>query len=105
MLINKASDNGSFVGYAFGNKTKRLSHLQFADNTIIMGPKTMENVVTIKAILHLFKLVLGMKVNFHKSRLIRIKTTNIWVTEASKVWKYKAGANHSCIWARRLAQI
>jgi hypothetical protein len=92
MLINKASEAGNFTGYAFGNHRERLSHLQFADDTLIIGPSTLENVAAIKAVLHLFELISGLKVNFHKSRLLGIKVSNSWVTEAAKFLNCKVGS-------------
>ncbi|MCI04470.1 RNA-directed DNA polymerase (Reverse transcriptase), partial [Trifolium medium] len=91
MLMNKAATIGRFVGYEFGNQGVRLSQLQFADDTLIMGPSTMENVAVIKATLHLFELILGLKVNFHKSRLVGIKVSTVWVREAAKVLNCKVG--------------
>ncbi|MCI31617.1 RNA-directed DNA polymerase (Reverse transcriptase), partial [Trifolium medium] len=91
MLVNKAATIGRFVGYEFRNQGVRLSHLQFADDTLIMGPSTMENVAAIKATLHLFELISGLKVNFHKSRLVGIKVSTVWVREAARVLNCKVG--------------
>ncbi|CAI8603716.1 unnamed protein product [Vicia faba] len=43
-------------------------------------------------ILHLFELSSGMKVNFHKSRLFRIKTLESWLEEAARALNFKVGS-------------
>lgn len=70
----------------------RLSHLQFAYDTQISGPSTLENFVAIKVIMHLFELTSGMKVNFHKSRLLGIMTSSSWLNQAAKVLNCKVGS-------------
>lgn len=46
-----------------------LSHLQFADDTLIIGENSWLNVRSMRAVLLLFEEVSGLKVNFHKSLL------------------------------------
>lgn len=50
----------------------QISHLQLADNTLIVDEKYVHNVWAIKYILQLFEMILGLKVNFHKSQLLRV---------------------------------
>lgn len=45
-------------------KKNQISHLQYADDTILACPKKTKNVKTIKYILRLFELTSGLKVNF-----------------------------------------
>ncbi|PNX72497.1 ribonuclease H [Trifolium pratense] len=92
MMMDKAASTGKFVLYEHGNHEERLSHLQFADDILIMGPNSKENVMENKAILHLFELASGMKVHFHKCRLIGIKVHNMWLYEAANVLNCKVGA-------------
>ena len=47
--------------------------LQFADDTLFMCEDSFSNIFTIKAILRMFEMGSGLKVNFHKSKLARIK--------------------------------
>ena len=46
--------------------------LQFADDTIFLCEDSFNNVVTLKAILRGFELASGLKINFHKSKLVGI---------------------------------
>lgn len=49
-----------------------VSHLQFADDTILVSIPSVNNLLTIKAILRIFKITLGLKVNFVKSCIFRV---------------------------------
>nr|KYP52417.1 hypothetical protein KK1_025722 [Cajanus cajan] len=68
MMSNVVQAN-LFIGYKVGRDKVQLSHLQFADDTIILGESSMSNIWVIKAFLQLFELVSVLKVNFHKSKL------------------------------------
>jgi len=61
--------------------TFRISHLQFANDALIMGKKLV-NIWALKAILILFELILGLKVNFQKSLLVGVNVSDSWLVEA-----------------------
>ncbi|MCI49891.1 cytochrome P450, partial [Trifolium medium] len=46
-----------------------VSHLQFADDTLLVGVKSWANVRALRAFLVLFEAVSGLKVSFNKSML------------------------------------
>lgn len=71
-VMEKALDSSDFSEYKFDGGADCFSHLQYVDDTFIIGGKGLGNIRTIKAILLLFDLMLGLEVNFHKSLLIRI---------------------------------
>lgn len=58
------SGNGQEIG---------VSHIQYADDTILVGEMFLKNVWALKCILRNFELAAGLKVNFHKSGLIGLK--------------------------------
>ncbi|OMO92976.1 reverse transcriptase [Corchorus capsularis] len=70
LLIHKACSLGLFEGVKVGNVM--VSHLQYADNTLIMCKAKGEQVKNVRRILRCFQLVSGLKVNFAKSSLIGI---------------------------------
>lgn len=68
-----------------------LSHLQFADDTLIIGEKSWLNVRSMRAVLLLFEEVSGLKVNFHKSLLTGVNITESWLTKAATVMNCRRG--------------
>lgn len=50
-----------------------VSHLQFADDTILFCNNNREEVANIKRILRCFQLMSGLKINFSKSSLCGVK--------------------------------
>jgi len=60
-----------FHGYKVGGGDSMiLAHLQFADDTLLLGEKSWANVRALRVVLVLFEAVSGLKVNFHKSSLV-----------------------------------
>ncbi|MCH96748.1 cysteine-rich receptor-like protein kinase, partial [Trifolium medium] len=83
-----------FQGYLIGERQDaqvQISHLQFADDTLIVGEKSWANIRAIKAILILFELVSGLKVNFHKSMLVGVNVSDSWLINAAVVVNCKIG--------------
>nr|KYP58638.1 hypothetical protein KK1_014054 [Cajanus cajan] len=69
--MSKAVECHVFSGYSVGHQSVSVSHLQYANDTLIIGGASSLNVWAIKSILQIFELVAGLKVNFHKSKLFR----------------------------------
>ncbi|MCI74326.1 cytochrome P450, partial [Trifolium medium] len=62
-----------FAGYSVGGMDQILvSHLQFADDTLMLGTKSWANVRALWAVLVLFETMSGLKVNFNKSLLVGV---------------------------------
>ena len=82
-----------FTGYNVGNNDSTvISHLQFNDDTLFMGVKSWANVRALRAVLVLFEAILGLKVNFDKSMLVRINITDSWSYEAATILHCKIGS-------------
>lgn len=93
MLMNVVVDANKFKRYGVGHLGEvRLTHLQFADDTLIIGEKSWLNVQTMREVLLLFEEVSGLKVNFHKSMLIGVNVDDSWLTEAAMVMNYCRGS-------------
>ncbi|PNY13834.1 cysteine-rich receptor-like protein kinase [Trifolium pratense] len=94
-VMLKTSVNAElFKGYMIGDVPASqicISHLQFADDTLIVGEKSWANIRAIKALLILFELVSGLKVNFHKSMLVGVNVDDNWLFDASYVVNCKIG--------------
>jgi len=71
-LVRQACKARLFTGLKFGRKDVELGILQFADDTVFFCEDSYSNVVTLKSILRGFEIASGLKINFHKSKLIGI---------------------------------
>jgi hypothetical protein len=81
VLITVLVDAGLYRGYHVGHHDGVcLSHLQFADDTLILGEKSWANVRHMRAALILFEQVSGLKVNFHKSMLMGVNVSDSWLS-------------------------
>ena len=74
------------------NAEVRLTHLQFADDTLIIGEKSWLNVRTMRSVLLLFGELSGLKVNFNKSMLTGVNISASWLSEASTMLSCRRGA-------------
>ncbi|RHN56553.1 putative reverse transcriptase zinc-binding domain-containing protein [Medicago truncatula] len=85
-------DNQLFTGYSVGVANPVVvSHLQFADDTLLLGHKSWANVRALRATLAIFELMSGLKVNFNKSLLMGINISDSWLSEAASVLSCKVG--------------
>ena len=72
-----ARNNNIFQGIKVGKDNINVSHIQFADDALIMGEWSLINVRNLSRILTCFHLASGLKVNFNKSKLFGIGVTNM----------------------------
>jgi len=72
-MMTEAVNLNLFTRYSVGapNPTG-LSHLQFTNDMLLLGVKSWANGRALKAILVLFEVMSGLKVNYHKSMLVGI---------------------------------
>lgn len=67
-LMKKVMQINQFSGVKIGSKNEvEVSILQFADDTLLLGEASVQNVTTMKSVLRLFELASRQKVNFLKS--------------------------------------
>ncbi|GAU48515.1 hypothetical protein TSUD_244350 [Trifolium subterraneum] len=92
VLMEAAVANNVFTGYSIGERDSiSVSHLQFADDTLLLGVKSWANVRALRAILVLFETMSGLKVNFHKSMLVGFNISDSWLGEAASALCCKMG--------------
>ncbi|GJY98026.1 retrovirus-related pol polyprotein from transposon TNT 1-94 [Tanacetum coccineum] len=72
MALVEAKNRLIFKGIEVGNDKVHVSHLQFADDAIIIGEWSTTNVKNLSSILNCFHIASELKVNFLKSRLFGI---------------------------------
>jgi mannosylglycoprotein endo-beta-mannosidase len=74
-----------------GQKVVTVSHLQFADDTMLLGVKSWANVRALRAVLVMFELMSGLKMNFNKSMLVWVNMSDSWLHEATSALRCKVG--------------
>lgn len=65
-LMDRAGVIGRFIGFEY-DTSRSFSHLQYADDTLLLGTASFHNLWTMKVVLRGFELISGLKVNFNKS--------------------------------------
>jgi len=91
-MLNSVVEHGMFEPYKVGaHGDVAISHLQFADDTLLMGAKSWGNFRILKSVMMLSELISGLKVNFHKSMLYGVNVSVSWLHEAASVMHCKHG--------------
>jgi len=68
-LVREARRACLFKGVEVGSSRVQLDLLQFANDTLFFCEPSYHNMLVVKAILKLFELVSGLRINFHKSEV------------------------------------
>lgn len=68
-LMREVVDKNLFLSMKIRRNHMEVDLLQFVDDTLFFAKPSMEHVMTLKTILRCFELVLGLKINFFKSKL------------------------------------
>lgn len=72
VLISRAVEQGLFEAIEMGRDKVQISHLQYADDTILLGAGNMNNAWAMRYILKNFKFLSGLKVNYNKCSLLGV---------------------------------
>ncbi|GAU41823.1 hypothetical protein TSUD_299890 [Trifolium subterraneum] len=92
VLMEAAVAHNLFTGYSIGELDPvSVSHLQFADDTLLLGVESWANVRALHAVLMLFETMSGLKVNFHKSMLVGVNIPESLLGEAASALCCKGG--------------
>nr|XP_020190199.1 uncharacterized protein K02A2.6-like [Aegilops tauschii subsp. strangulata] len=71
-MLDKARIAGHIRGVVGNLIPGGVSHLQYADDTLLLFEPDLHSIATIKAILLCFELMSGLKINFHKCEVVSI---------------------------------
>ena len=71
-LFHEAVSHNLFKGIKVGYDGLLVSHLQYADDTIIFCEPVTEQLLNVKRVLRCFQVMSGLKINFQKSSLFGI---------------------------------
>jgi hypothetical protein len=92
VIMQAMVEGNRFEGYRVGGQgAVTVSHLQFADDTLLLGVKSWANVRALRAVLVLFELMSGLKVNFNKSMLVGVNISESWLHEAASALHCRVG--------------
>jgi len=92
IIMKSVVERNIFVGYTVGaTSSVSVTHLQFADDTLILGTRCWANVRAMRAVLVLFEAMSGLKVNFIKSMLVGVNVSDSWLNEAASVLRCRVG--------------
>ncbi|KAL8458477.1 hypothetical protein ACS0TY_036118 [Phlomoides rotata] len=81
-FVKRAVNLNLFSPISIGRNEVKVSIMQFADDTIILGSGDMVSICTTKAILRWIEILSGLVVNFHKSNLFSFNKSDSWAREA-----------------------
>ncbi|WJZ91178.1 hypothetical protein VitviT2T_010276 [Vitis vinifera] len=71
-MLMRAEERNMMEGFRVGRNRTRVSHLQFADDTIFFSNSREEELQTLKSLLLVFGHIFGLKVNLEKSSIYGI---------------------------------
>ncbi|XP_058768566.1 uncharacterized mitochondrial protein AtMg01250-like [Vicia villosa] len=71
VLVRKSVEMGDFKPFKYGEEGY-VDILQFADDTVILGESSCDNLWSMKFFLRGFELLLGLKINFSKSNVFGV---------------------------------
>ena len=71
-MLLRADEGNVLEGFRVGRSRTRVSHLQFADDTIFFSSTREEDLLTLKSVLLVLGHISGLKVNLDKSNIYGI---------------------------------
>ncbi|XP_038704713.1 uncharacterized protein LOC120000656 [Tripterygium wilfordii] len=87
-LFTLAEEKGLLKGIVIKKDALSISHIQYADDTLIFCKAKESSIQMVKRILRCYQLISGLKVNFSKSSLIGIGL--------DRQWTENMAAKHQC---------
>ncbi|XXG72211.1 hypothetical protein AAC387_Pa07g1359 [Persea americana] len=91
LLLLKAKELGIISGFEIGHNGETITHLQFANDTILFTSSNREEVLALRRILCCFQLVSRLKVNISTSLLVGIGCSKESTKELADIIGCKAG--------------
>uniref|UniRef100_A0A2N9FN40 Reverse transcriptase zinc-binding domain-containing protein n=1 Tax=Fagus sylvatica TaxID=28930 RepID=A0A2N9FN40_FAGSY len=74
-MMNRAVENGLLSGFKVGSKDTQwvhVSHLLFADDTLIFSDANPEHIFNLRLLFTWFEAISGLRINFNKSEMVPV---------------------------------
>lgn len=84
--MKTSTEKGIIQGINVGNGGVIVSHLQFADDTLIFCPAKRKILTNVRRVLDCFQVLSGLKIKFSKSGLIAMGKTYFGASKWQKNW-------------------
>ena len=89
-MIMRAEERNMMEGFRVGRNRTRVSHLQFADDTIFFSNSREEELQTLKSLLLVFGHISRLKVNLNKSSIYGINLDQAHLSRLAEMFDCKA---------------
>ncbi|RVW63734.1 LINE-1 retrotransposable element ORF2 protein [Vitis vinifera] len=89
-MLLRAEERNMLEGFRVGRNRTRVSHLQFADDTIFFSNTREEDLQTLKSLLLAFGHISGLKVNLDKSNIYGINLDQAHISRLVETLECKA---------------
>ncbi|RVW87422.1 hypothetical protein CK203_033651 [Vitis vinifera] len=89
-MLVRAEERNMLEGFRVGRNRTRVSHLQFADDTIFFSNTREEDLQTLKSLLLAFGHISGLKVNLDKSNIYGINLDHAHISRLAETLGCKA---------------
>lgn len=90
-LLEMANQARILRGYSVEHSSVEVSHLHFADDSIVFCDSTVNEIESLKAILWWFELMSGSKINYDKCEMISIRTDSSLLGDLDYCFGCKVG--------------
>lgn len=91
LLIKKAISMNLWNGIEACKNGPVISHLQFADDTVLFSSPEIPSFLNIKKVLILFQLASGLQINFHKSEILGLNVEETKLHDLARLLCCKVG--------------
>nr|GEY49097.1 putative RNA-directed DNA polymerase, eukaryota, reverse transcriptase zinc-binding domain protein [Tanacetum cinerariifolium] len=85
VTLQEAKAKGRFKGIKVGTNSIVISHLQFADDALILGKWSLDNAKNLCQILRCFHMDSELKLNFSKSTFFGVGVTNLEINHFAAI--------------------
>jgi hypothetical protein len=90
-ILSKASERGFIEGVTPHLVEGGLTHLQYADDTVLFIKNSKQNVANLKFLLFCYEEVSGMKINYNKSEVFTLGINEVEAGETANAFNCKLG--------------